>query len=455
MDTGYIVGIEIGSSKIKIGVGYRDAERNLHVLAVEETNILDSVRYGVVCNVEMVANALGAMIRRLEDRLAPRHVESVYVAVGGLSTSTMEVEVDRQLPDEMEITSHLIDQLRNEAFATSIAGKDIIAMEPKMFYIDRKPTEHPEGMYGRNIRAEFNLITCRAQNQCNLKRVITDKLGLPVNGYVVRQLAEAELVLSSEEKRRGCMFVDFGAETTTVSIYRKGILRYMATIPLGSRNITKDLMTIHHLEEKAEEIKKIGGSAIPSNSADYASGGFDFSESNNYVAARAGEIIANIKAQLEFAGVRPADLPDGIIIVGNGAKLRDFNNRLENVTKLKVRQGFPSRSVHISDSRIQPSDAVDIIAILASASLERGVRDCMPMPPAPEPEPEPEPRPIVVEEEKPAPAAQPDPEPEPEQVHDSESDRRRGGFFSSLGSRIAAIMRGPDDDSDDFNDDED
>ena len=53
----------------------------------------------------------------------------------------------------------------------------------------------------------------------------------------------------------------FGAETTTVSIYKNDVLIYLATIPVGSRNITKDITALNILEERAEEIKKSVGNA--------------------------------------------------------------------------------------------------------------------------------------------------------------------------------------------------
>ena len=36
------------------------------------------------------------------------------------------------------------------------------------------------------------------------------------------------MILTPEEKRLGCMLVDMGAETTTVSIYKEGHLVYFA-----------------------------------------------------------------------------------------------------------------------------------------------------------------------------------------------------------------------------------
>lgn len=72
----------------------------------------------------------------------------------------------------------------------------------------------------------------------------------------MRQSAIADLVLTSDEKKLGCMLVDFGAETTTVSMYKNGTLRYFETLPLGSRNITRDIMSLNHTEENAEQAQE-------------------------------------------------------------------------------------------------------------------------------------------------------------------------------------------------------
>ncbi len=61
-------------------------------------------------------------------------------------------------------------------------------------------------------------------------------------------LAMADSVLTDSEKRAGCMLVDLGADTTTVSVYYKGILRHLSVIPLGGGNVTKDL-TCLQIEE--------------------------------------------------------------------------------------------------------------------------------------------------------------------------------------------------------------
>ena len=102
-------------------------------------------------------------------------------------------------------------------------------------------------------------------------------------------------------------------------------MQYLATLPLGSRNITRDITKLNYLEEQAEELKREvgnaqGGAGMPSS----MNSGVDVTAVNNYVSHRAGEIIANINAQIGYAGLKSADLPAGIILVGRGARLRGW-----------------------------------------------------------------------------------------------------------------------------------
>lgn len=105
--------------------------------------------------------------------------------------------------------------------------------------------------------------------------------------------------------------------------------------------------------------------------------GIDFNQVNNYVSARAGEIIANINEQIKYAGLTADKLPAGIVLVGRGSKLTGFDQRLGNQTSMKVRFGAPVNRLRILDGRVNGTDHVDVISILAAAAKERNVRECM------------------------------------------------------------------------------
>lgn len=381
MEEKYIVALEIGSSKIKGAVGTVDSTGALSVKDVEEERLLDGVRYGCIRNVVETANAIRNVISRLEQRESHRKVSGVYVSVGGRSLTAQTVEIERHLPNYTEITMDMITDIINDALGQSLHERTIVSVTPREFLIDNTPTDRPVGMMGSHITARLNIISCRSQLMRNLNNVLDERLQLKIHDIYVRQLAEADLVLSSEEKRLGCMLVDFGAETTTVSIYKNGALEYLATIPLGSRNITRDITALNHLEERAEELKIMGGNALPTTEhpTAYNQSATDYTAVNNYVAARAGEIILNINEQLKYAGYDANKLPAGIVMVGKGTKLNGFSQRLESITDMKTRVGAPHTRIRINDGRIRNADAVDVISILAAAAKNKP-EECMTSP---------------------------------------------------------------------------
>lgn len=380
----YLVAFEIGSSKIRGAVGVVDNSGVVDVIAVEEEKLTDRVRYGCIQNVD-VANAIDTVVERLQayPAIEPRIITGVYVGLGGRSLTSTVVDVSMQLPVETEITEPIITELKKRAAATTDPDRDTVDVVPVRFTVDNKTQTSPVGTFGQSLSARATVLSCSPQIKRILRRVITDRLGLNINGYITRPLAEAAMVLTEDERRLGCMFVDFGAETTTVSVYRGGAPVYVATLPIGSRNITLDLIALNYIEERAEEIKKVSGNALAVDAARRGKGyaeGIDYTDINNYVHARADEIVANIIAQIEYAGVTAADLPGGIVIVGGGARLRGFNELLQQQSKLPVRQGAPSASVRITDGSIHGTEMVDVISVLVAASRMPEAECLTPMP---------------------------------------------------------------------------
>lgn len=379
MEEKNIIAIEIGSSKIKGALGSYAPTGTLTVKAVEEEPLLDWVRYGAVSNVEETSRLVNRIIRKIENRVAPSKVTTVYVALGGRSCCSMRRDVERNLPEEREITEQILSELRSEAASAPLPDRDLLAVVPRQYVIDKTEVSRPKGTVGHNIRFSANLITCRLPTKRNIDILFNDKLQLEIGGYEVRQLALGDLVLTSEEKKLGCMLVDFGAETTTVSIYKKGRLQYLNTLPMGSRNITRDITSLNYLEEKAEELKRKQGNASSNVAAVAHANGIDYTTLNNLVSHRAGEIIANINKQIEYAGYTASQLSGGIVIVGRGSRLAGFNERLQTKTTMKIRSGSISQpEVRIADSRISASDAADVISVLYKAAIH-GARECLKM----------------------------------------------------------------------------
>lgn len=443
MEDKHIVALEIGSSKIRAVLGKID-NTNLTVVSVDQENLIDGVRHGMIRNVEKVANTIDRILERINNRIAPRVVTGVYVAVGGRSMCSVPRDVDRQLPEEMEITQRLIEELKLEALSMAPRDKDVITAVPKQFTIDRVTVVHPVGEFGRSVAACFNLICCQDKLRKNIERVICEKLGLNVVDYIVRPIAEADFVVSPDEKRLGCMFVDLGAETTSVSIYRHGQLQYLVTLPLGSRLITRDIMSLNYLEEYAETLKKTGGNAKPQGADNNNMvAGVDFTQINNYVSARASEIILNIKEQIRLADLSAQELPAGIIITGGGSRLGGFSERLEQLTGMRVRTGMPNMTLRISDGRISPVDMLDILSVLRMAAANP--KECLSAKTVAA-------TPAAVDIDDTPMTADPDEIP----AVNSGKKPKKSGFFSRLKNKMSGMLVDPEDidDNDELRDDD-
>ena len=385
MEEKNIVAIEIGSSKVKGALGQVSDKGIITVQAVEEEPFLEWVRYGEVSNVEEVGAVLRRIIGRLEERIAPAKVAEVYVGVGARSLCSTTRSVERHLVEEMEIGDDILADLRNQARMAAPPDRDLLAVIPRQYSVDKKSVTQPKGTMGNSVSMDAVLLTCRKQIKSKLERLVVDKMGLKVAGYVVRQTAIADAVL----------LVDFGAETTTVSIYKGGHLQFLQTLPMGSRNITRDLMSLNYLEERAEEIKRRQGNAS-GTSIGAIDDSINYDQVNKCVSARAAEIIANIKEQLKQSGFSASQLARGIIVVGRGAFLAGFNDRLAKEMGMNVRSGSISMAdVGISDVRISPVDCVDVLSIVRAAA-HSDTHECLS---TPEPEPEPEPVEEIEEEE--------------------------------------------------------
>lgn len=390
-DRNLIVAFEIGSSKIKGAVASVDPNGALTVLAIEEEPLVDAVRYGVVRKVEEVSKRVQSIKQKLENYadVAPGKIKRVYVAVGGRSLRSSTIPIEKKFPEETEITDAVIRQLREKALAMGAdnAEREVLAVIPRDYVVDNEPQKNPREIYAHSIKANICLVTGRASNNLNIKRAITERLDIEIQSRIVRQIAIGGIVLTDEEKSLGCMLVDFGAETTTVSIYKNSGLIYLATIPIGSRTITRDLTNISGMANRAEEIKKTIGNVNPDEARSKSVDGLDTSEINNYIQARAGEIITNIMEQAVYAGLKLSELRGGMVLVGGGAKLKGFIAMLRAQSGLPVRQGRPSNTIRIADHRIDPADAVDVISILAVAARVPKEQPCVVFP---EKKPEPE-----------------------------------------------------------------
>lgn len=367
--TQYIVTIEVCSSKVVGTLGEKSAQGTVSVIALESEPLnSDCVRRGYVQNVEETKMHVSQVINRLQNRIAPRTIQGVYVGIAGRSIHNIPVEIKQDLDPNLPISEGTIDDIFNQCRNLSVEG-EILDVTPKLYILDGNlETRTSVGSYSSHITAQMNLIVAKTALKTNLNRVFESLTN--VMGYIVTPLAAGDKILSPDNRQLGCMLVDFGAETTTVSIYKNDALQYLSTLPMGSRLITLDITKMNIIETKAEDLKRTVGNAQQLDvKNDQVIDGVKVSEVSNYVMARIGEIGANISKQIEYAKMTKDDIiAGGAIIIGAGSHLNGFEAFLQKTLGLKVIKGQHCPYINRIAPEAENFEFIQSVALLASAA---------------------------------------------------------------------------------------
>ena len=338
----FIVAIELGSSKITGIAGKKSMDGSIQVLAVVREDATSCIRKGVVYNIDKTSACLTNIIKKLKT-LLKSEISQVYVGVGGQSIRSLRNVIVKTLPDDTIIAQDMINELMDNNRSMSYPDLEILDAATQEYKVGTQYQIDPVGIQSNKIEGNFLNILCRKSFYRNLNKCF-ENAKIAIAEMYLAPIALAQSVLTEAEKRSGCMLVDLGADTTTVSVYYKNILRHLVVIPLGGNNITKDIASLQMEDSEAEEMKLKYASAYTENAeiepdktiAIDAERNIDMQTFVDLVEARTNEIIQNAWRQV------PQEYNDkllgGIILTGGGSNMKNIKKAFTNITNIqKVR----------------------------------------------------------------------------------------------------------------------
>jgi len=330
----FIVAIELGSSKITGIAGKKNTDGSISILAVVKEDSTSCIRKGVVFNIDKTVLCLTNIIKKLETTLKT-NIARVYVGVGGQSIRSVKNVIIKDLPAETVVTQDMINELMDANRSMTYAEQEILDAATQEYKVDALYQLDPVGIPCSRLEGNFLNILWRKTFYKNLNQCL-NKAGVEIAELYLAPLALADAVLTETEKRTGCALIDLGADTTTVLVYYKNILRHLAVIPLGGENITKDITSLLMEDSQAEQMKLKYASAYTDNS--------DIDDNKKYpidqdrkvdsrkfieiVESRLQEIIENVFYQIpnEYAD----KLIGGIILTGGGSNMPNIEKAFTN-----------------------------------------------------------------------------------------------------------------------------
>lgn len=342
------VAIDLGSTRISVMAGEIQDDGFLKISGIE-SKPADDIRYGIVEQGSGAAFKLNELIRLLENSARLHDIDYVSVSVGAKSMKNVAVSVSHFVGASKTVSEKLIDEMIVEA-ETKIKGENVAVYDviPLWYELDGKRMDDPVGKQGTQLIGRYNVVYGNTLIAEKLEGCIERTGGKLIEFRCLAVDALATAVLDEHERDNGCALINLGGLTTTLSIFEHGALQQLVTVPLGGKNITKDIQEFGINEKNAERLKCAVGKALESQVIDEIYVAVAAADTEQPPVKVSSKMLAMaIEARLDeimnpiFDAINTytGKLIHGIILTGGGALLNGISEYFIERTGYKVRFG--------------------------------------------------------------------------------------------------------------------
>jgi cell division protein FtsA len=346
--------LDIGSQKIKFLILSLD-EKNF--IKIHSKNLIFSsgVKKGNIVDLEKLSLVIKQCIATAEKDVNSEFKE-IYVGLGSVNFNFNCFGVSRDIGSyEVEEKKDLQSVVDSSVliFENCNPSEKIIHLINSGFILDKKNfVENPLKMKCDTLQTNFSFISVNSNTLLSFDNLLKS-CGLKVKRYFYTPYAISILSADQEIFNRGFVSIDFGYETTSVTIFENGNLIFSKILPLGSHFITKDLAKAFDIDFNLSENIKINFKNLMKN---------DLTALNNIkkkislelvdtvINARVDEIIDHITEVLKFSNsIKKSSRK--IVLSGGGSGLEIFNEKLKKrfggVVE-NVKQAFPIKNTEFN-----------------------------------------------------------------------------------------------------------
>lgn len=381
----YVASLDIGSSKVGVLIAEMN-RKQFNILGVG-TAECKGVKKGIIVDIDATVEAIKKAVKQAE-QMSNKEIKSVFVnIIGGYTTIYKNKGVIAVTREDKEITQEDVKRVLQAAKVISVpADKEIIDVIPEQFIVDGYDgIRDPIGMVGVRLEVDVNLIVASCTTVQSIVRSI-QKSGLSLDGIILEPVATAAAVLNEDEKELGVALVDVGAETTDISVFKKGNLIYTKVIPVGGNHITNDISVICKISSAdSEKIKRQYGVAsskmIKENSVirinNIAGRGekeINLQDVAEIIDARVSETLYLIRKNLEEYDLLNA-LSAGVVITGGGLfNIKGIVDVAAECFELPVRLGYPNY-IGVANPIYSASTGMALYALKQKRTSSLGVKN--------------------------------------------------------------------------------
>ena len=381
-----IVGLDIGTSVIRVAVGELDIDGNLSVVATSSKKSA-GLRNGVIVNIEDAKDIIKEAVEAAEQE-GGVIVSSVIASVGGKQIESENCRGVVPITGVKNNVRAVTEEDREKVIATATAinfpaDREIIHVIPQDYLVDgigRIPD--PVNRLGFKLEAEVHIVTAARTIIQNMRSCV-NRAGYELDGVMLKTLAEVQAVCHEDEMELGSIIIDLGAGTTDVIVLYKGAPISTASVEVGGNLVTNDIAIVTGIPVAAAEKIKIesGCCWLPGIEEDEdvilpGVGGrapdvIGKKELCEIIQARMEDIFAMVKAAIiKNTEEKVKQLSGNIILTGAGANMEGIVDLAQSVFRTSsVRKGIPENLGGIEENYRNPEFATAVGLIVANKGI--------------------------------------------------------------------------------------
>lgn len=343
----YIIGLDIGTTKICAAAGRIDKNGLLQIETVSECES-HGIKKGMIIDTDSASTDVKSCIDKLQKAISVP-VKEIYVSISGECSELIHNKAGVTVSSgNNEIGKNDVLRVIKAAKSVAVSPKnEIVTLIPEQYIVDGyENIKNPVGMCAGNLEMEAHIVIAQTAVINDIYKSI-NKAGIKIKGLIYLPAAAAKAVLKQDEANAGTAVVDCGTDSIDIIIYKGGSIVTNSVIPVGGNTITNDLAICLNIPfEEAEKIKIEYGDLsaqdadskiklhICSNSGSMTE--VDRKLVNEILDARVAEILNLIQSSIISSGLYDEILD--IVILGGGISLL---NGIEDYGKIKL--GKPVR----------------------------------------------------------------------------------------------------------------
>lgn len=365
---GLITALDVGSSKVSALIAQKTDDGQLVVLGTGQRESR-GVKRGYVADMAATELAIREAVEQAE-RIAGQNIEDVWVSfsAGGLISDIVKLEAD--LGGHRIEQSDIDELLKAGRDAIDPQGKMVLHAQPTRYTVDGlSGVKRPLGLHADRLGVDIHVVATDGAPVRNLDHCVRSA-HLEVRSIIAAPVATGLACLTEEERELGVALVEIGAGVTNVSVFAGGVLAGLASIPMGSADITDDIASAFGTQRNwAERTKCFHGSAnlsprdnhdmidvVPATAEAGDGPRITKAQLNAIIRQRLERLMLEIQKELRKLGFND---PVGrqIVLTGGGADLKGIADYAQQSLGSAVRVGRPKGLVALPEAHGGPAFA--------------------------------------------------------------------------------------------------